>query len=247
MIVTIDGDGCWNPKWMKNIYQIVASHPDIKFTGSLITAYYDGTLRESMAETITEIAKQIFALPNIEVATHSHTHPNDWEVQDARNLTSTPWTVEEEIEKSQKIIKDITGKTAEIFLLTGSCNPNGKQVETIYRHGLTPFNGGIEKPTPFRLIGGYRVYNQRGHPDVHFHGIRKHQDGVAYLDEPDGYRNAVHWFNENPERPIHVYFHFYVGEFPETIEAVNHVLDWCKTQEIESLYLSEYLKRLWVE
>jgi len=105
MIVTIDGDGCWNPKWMKNIYQIVASHPDIKFTGSLITAYYDGTLRESMAETITEIAKQIFALPNIEVATHSHTHPNDWEVQDARNLTSTPWTVEEEIEKSQKIIR----------------------------------------------------------------------------------------------------------------------------------------------
>lgn len=243
MIITIDGDGSQSVEWVKRTHEIIQKHPRLKFTVSLITAYYDGTLREETRKEVTEVARALFKEPNVEPASHTRTHPFDW-VKPTNNILAKEWNVVDEVELSKKTMTEISGIKPIMFLLSGNCNPTGIQVEQIYKHGMIPFNGGVNDPTPFRLIDGYRVYNQRGYPDVYFHGVRKWKEGKAYLDDPNGYKNAVFWFKEHPERPLHVYFHFYAGEFPETVDAVNHVLDWCSKQTHESLYLSEYIKQL---
>lgn len=241
-IITVDGDGSQRVEWVKRVHEIIQKHPTLKFTVSLITAYYDGTLHEETRKELTEAAETLFKEPNVEPASHTRTHPFDW-VNPTNNILAKEWDVVDEVESSKKTMIEISGVTPRMFLLSGNCNPNGKQVEQIYRHGMTPFNGGVDDTNPFRLVDTYRVYNQRGYPDVKFHGVRKWKEGKAYLDAPDGYKNAVFWFKEHPERPIHIYIHFYAGEFPETIDAVNHVLDWCTEQETETLYLSEYIKQ----
>jgi len=243
LIITIDGDGNQRPEWIKNIHQIIRSHPTLKFTTSIITCYLNGEMHQDIREELTNHTSNLLKEPNVEPASHTHTHPFDWE-NPVANILAEKWSVDDEVNKSKATIKQLSGKTPKMLLLSGNCNPTGKQVEQIYRNNMTPFNGGAHDEEPYRLIDGYRVYNQRGLPDVHYHGIRKWREGKAYLDYPDGYKNAVFYFKEHVDRVVHVYFHFYAGEFKETVDAVNHVLDWCVSQGFESMYLSEYIETL---
>lgn len=248
LICTIDGDGCWNPDWMRAVQSTIKRHPNIKFTASLITAYYEGLMRASSQQVNIALAEQLFEFDNVEPASHTFSHPNDWKNQQGRNLLNKPWNTREEVYRSLDLLRKVTDKPIETLLLTGNCRPNGGQVAVMYEAGLYPFNGGLAHELPYRLIGGLIVYNQRGRPDVNYTGIRKWtaEDGgsVPFLDNPAGYKEAIPWFKERPTWPVHVYFHFYAGEFKESIDAVDHVLTWAERQHFEPLYLSEYIAGL---
>ena len=245
LIVTIDGDGCWNPDWMRAVQTVIKRHPDLKFTASLITAYYEGLMRKNSVEVNRRLARNLFEFDNVEPASHTFSHPNDWKNEQGRNLLNKPWSAREEVHRSINLLKELTNKPLETLLLTGNCRPHAGHVKVMYDAGLIPFNGGLAHAGPYRMIGDYKVYNQRGRPDVNYTGIRKWtaEDGgsVPFLEKPDGYREAVEWFATVPDWPVHIYFHFYAGEFKASIEAVDYVLNWAENSDLQSMYLSEYI------
>ena len=250
LIATIDGDGCWNPAWLKRILKLLKKHQETKFTFSVITCYYEGLVFPRNREAITELTREIFRLPNVEPASHTFSHPNEWSDTTGKNIFRKPWTIREEVTRSIHKINELIpeDKSLGLLLLTGDCKASPQQLKIIYDHGLTPFNGGFDHRLPYRVQEDYVIYNQRAMSDVYFLRPRKwERNGKpcgAYYENPSAYLNVIDYFRSKPERPVHVYFHCYAGEHIETLSAVDQVLDWTRHQDLESLYLSEYIDRV---
>jgi len=242
MITTIDGDGCWNPEWMKNVQDIIQMFPKIKFTASLITCYYEGIMRADLKDENIALAQKLFRMPNVEPASHSFSHPMDWSITDGKNLLDCPWNVYDEVLRSKAIINLLSpeNRPCNLFLLTGASNPTVSQLKVLADSNMKAFNGG--ELTEFsRTVGEYAIYNQRSRADVWYTGIRKWDGARAYLDNPSGYIKAIDDFKERRGNIVHVYFHFYAGEFQETKDAIIKVLEWCESRFLNSRFLSDYI------
>jgi polysaccharide biosynthesis protein PelA len=82
----IDGDGWNNPSRIPQargltssevvLRDLIAAYPDLPVTVGLITCDIDPTLK-GRAEA-AEIAQRLYALPQVEAGSHTHTHPFDW-------------------------------------------------------------------------------------------------------------------------------------------------------------------------
>lgn len=249
LIVSIDADGCWSIEWCEKILYLIKKYPQIKFTVGIIVAYFDGSLLSEQLGERTRLMKEIFAQPNVEPASHSWSHPMDWGDHDSPNLMGGRWEDSREITYSTDFVEDdVTDKKVKVFLLTGDSNPTPEALKMIYDRGLIPFNAYVDRVAPYENVGGYLQWAQRAYPDVHYTGIRKYRDEggkqVNYVDNPEGYRKVLDYFEEHPERPVHVYVHFYCAEFPQTYGSVDYVLGWATKQSLEPLFISEYVERI---
>jgi hypothetical protein len=247
LIAQIDGDGCWNLDWIRRVKALLEKHPRIKFDVSTIVSYLDGSVRPRDAMTRVKLFREIFSLPNVEPCNHSFSHPTNWRDRNSGGTTGKPWNLEKEVCYSTDFIDSQLvpeGTKCEVFLLTGACNPDVEALKAMHERGLIVMNGGIDWEKPYKDVGGYRRYGQRAWHDCWHTGVRKYKEGVAYVEHPDGYRKVIEYFKEHVERPVHVYFHFYCAEFPETYQSVDYVLNWVNKQPLESLFLTEYVKQL---
>ena len=247
LITQVDGDGCWNLDWIRAVKALTIKYSKIKFDVSTIVSYLDGSVRPKDAATRVELFREIFSFPNVEPCNHSFSHPTNWRDRNSGGTTDKPWEPVKEVCYStdfidRHLVPD--GKKCRVFLLTGACNPDVETLKVMHERGLIVMNGGIDWEKPYRDVGGYRRYGQRAWHDCWHTGVRKYKDDVAYVEHPGDYVKVIDYFGENPDRPVHVYFHFYCAEFPETYRAVNHVLNWANNQNLESLFLTEYVERL---
>lgn len=250
LICSIDGDGGWSIEWCGKILYLIKKYPLIRFTVSVIVAYFDGTLRIEDLEERTRLTKEIFAQPNVEPTSHSWSHPTDWTNPEGKTLVpQRRWNIVHEVRYSTDFIERyLTDKKVKVFLLSGDCNPTVEALREIYDRGLIPFNGYVDRVAPYENVGGYLQWAQRAWHDVYHTGIRKYREEngkqVKYVDNPEGYRKVIDYFNVAQGRPVHVYVHFYCAEFPQTYGSVDYVLDWTTKQDLESLFISEYVEKI---
>lgn len=252
LICNVDGDGCWNIKWVKAILKLILKYPTIKFDVSAIICYFDGTIRREDKQLRSLLFRTIFDLPNVEVCSHSYSHPTDWKNQQSMTLLpkmQSVWNPVKEILYSTDYIEYyLSKKKCKVFLLTGYCNPNEEIINMIYSRGMYAFNGNMQSNVPFEMVGGYPHFFQRSWHDLYFFGKRGERKvrntTTRFRPFPEGYKHVIDYWMENPDRPVHVYFHFYSAEFGKTLESLDYVLDWCSRQDLEPLFLSEYAKNL---
>jgi len=276
MMVHVDGDGFvsraeWQTKWLSGeaMLKEIFLRYKIPMTVSVIQGEIaaDG-LYPKLYKAAEDVARKIFHLSWIEIASHSYSHPYIWpfEVekvlkkinhkQDAWHLPlpGYKFDLQKEITGSVNYIdKDLApkGKRCKVFLWTGRCNPNSTAVALTYKDHLYNMNGGDtiitnikNSLTNIAPLGVYRgKYFQVFAPNQNENIYTNLWRGPFY-----GYQRAIETFKltNTPRRfkPIDIYFHFYSASKVASLKALKTVFDWALKQPVFNVYASEYIRKV---
>jgi polysaccharide biosynthesis protein PelA len=259
----VDGDGLemiteldYKSRCGAIIRDRVFARYDLPFTASVVVGQTAPPPLGVGAEVDVEVARSIFALPNVEVASHGLAHPLDWRAGDKAEL-SVPglpgyrMTGEAEIADSVAYIdRELAppGKPCRIMLWTGWCNPSAEQLQVAYRLGLRNLNGGDP-----RMDAHYPSYAHLV-PPVHqvggaFQFFTSAANDYILTDDwnPPYYRfqNVVQTFERSgaPRRvvPVDVYFHYYIARNLAGLTGLERVLSWASRQPLAPVFASEYV------
>ena len=244
---------------------ILAKYP-FPITYSVIEAEVEAISMLQKSDTapeLREIARSIFALPNIQVASHSYSHPFFWIDDDPRqtvyNSRHLPlknnyrFSLDREIKGSidyinRELVPD--GKEVELFLWSGNCRPSVEAMKKTRDLGILNMNGGdtlISTAKPSLSFVSPRTLYWDGALQI----LAANQNENVYTHDWTGpyfgmYSKVIDTFEktESPIRlkPVNVYFHNYCGDKPDGLQSLLTVFDWVKSQELHSVTALQYAK-----
>ncbi|MBA3016977.1 MAG: hypothetical protein KJ550_02475 [Proteobacteria bacterium] len=208
------------------------------------------------------LAKEIFALPNIEPASHSYSHPFYWnpkyeykeeyEQQYGIHIPGYTHDSKTEIDYSMEYItKELSPpeKPCRVFLWSGNCLPMESDIARCDALGYLNINGGdtvfdeyndsYTSVAPlYRKVGErYQFYIGQANENILTNLWTHPQYGFKVIITT--MKNT-----ENPRRikPIDIYYHFFSGEHLASLKAISDVYEWVLKQEIAKVYTSEYIR-----
>jgi len=269
LIVHIDGDGFPSRALMPgNAYsgkvildEILKRYP-VKVTVSVIEGEVGSAGKwPKLAPELESIAREIFALPNVEVASHSYSHPFNWlrqgkDLDDGsiNGLFRYPYSLHREIAGSIAYINERLApkdKPVKVFLWSGEAVAPLAALAETSGAGVLNMNGGntiissrhptltAVSPMGRPIRGQYQVYAPVQNEMV----FTNEWKGPYY-----GFREVISTFQltEQPRRlkPINIYFHFYSGSKIGSLKALRQVFDWALAQDVVSVYASEYIHKV---
>ena len=270
MLVHIDGDGFVSraerygaPFAGQVLLKEVLQKYRIPTTVSIVQAEIaaDGVYPQ-YSPALEAIARETFALPFIEIATHSYSHPFWWKPLEAgqrgtklnMQIKGYDFDLDKEIQGSIDYINQRLappGKSCQIFLWTGDCNPSALAVEHTYQAGVLNMNFGdtlitTSGPTlasiaPLGIKKGeyYQVYAPNQNENVYTNGWT----GPYY-----GFQRVIETFEltEQPVRykPINIYYHYYSAAKQASLNALHSVYRWALKQPVFNIYASEYIRKV---
>lgn len=204
------------------------------------------------------IARKILALPWVESASHSQTHPFNWRegdlqrVGDGVKLEKKPPQNEVEIGHSVDLINQLVApknKPVELFLWSGNCQPSADQIAYCDAMGVDNLNGGnpvydsinpyLGGVTPlYKVVDGERYqFHTAAAGDFYYTG--------AWTRDYDGMKRLVEYYNysEKPRRlrPMNLYYHFYLAERELGLVGLRAVFDYVLKQGPAPMFASDYV------
>ncbi|MBI5855777.1 MAG: bifunctional glycoside hydrolase 114/ polysaccharide deacetylase family protein [Nitrospirae bacterium] len=219
-----------------------------------------------LAPQLERIARRIFSLPFVEIASHSYSHPFFWmtQNQDPNKPESVSLaipgyrysaeTFDREIAGSLDYINRTlapAGKRAEVFLWSGDTNPPEDAIAKAYAARVYNFNGGktlmtrtnpsLTAVAPLGLKKGefFQVFA----PNQNENEYTNLWTGPFY-----GFERVIETFEltEKPRRlkPINIYYHFYSGTKKASLRALQKVYDWALAQLVSPVSVSDYAKKV---
>jgi len=214
-------------------------------------------------EKLEDFARRIFALPHVEMASHTFSHPFEWEDAEAGRrdghvphlpIPGYTFDLQRELAGSVEYIDGLApkGKHVKVLLWSGSCSPSERAVALSQKLGLFNVNGGgatrtrdlpsLTRGSPMGIPKGggvYQVFAPIENENVYTND---------WLGPFDGYRHAIETFelNDTPRRisTISIYYHFYSAAKTASLRALEQVYAWALAQETTPLYLSEYAAKV---
>ncbi len=208
------------------------------------------------------IARRMFALPHVEAASHSYSHPFFWQKAGQATADEASYHLDipgyafnnaREFEGSVKYVDSLlpSGKRTQVFLWSGDCNPSVDQVAHLSRLGLLNMNGGetlISRSQP-TLTSVAPLGIPRGE---FFQVYAPMQNENLYTNEWTGpfygYERVIETFEltETPRRlkPVNIYYHTYSASKPASLKALKKVYDWAMQQPLLPIYASDYIRKV---
>jgi len=216
-----------------------------------------------LAPKFEEIARDIFKLPNVEIASHSYSHPFMWIPNDRTaylynraNLKLTePYPnvdLAREIEGSVNYINSQLappGKQVKVFLWSGNCRPPPEALRRVHDLGLVAMNGGdtlISRRVPTVNAIAPRSISWGDELQV----LAPNQNENVYTNNWEGpffgtFVNVIETFDrtESPRRlkPVDIYYHFYSADFFASLRALQVIHDWALEQDLHAITVSQYV------
>ncbi|MDH4944742.1 endo alpha-1,4 polygalactosaminidase [Sulfurimonas sp. C5] len=268
----IDGDGIMNRvegdfgEFSGDVIlnQILKKY-QIPHSVSIIGAEVDPNgLFPELSPQLLKITKKIFALKNVEPASHTFTHPFFWGkiVDDNlapeyrlkvpnyqfslnRELKVTLDNINEKYLPKNKLPK------ANTIFWSGDCAPRENALEFIYKHHILAINGGdttiskihpwMSRIAPYGIKRGdyYQVYTGAQNENVFTND---------WLGPFWGFKRVTQTFEltNSPRRfkPIDIYYHLYSGSKRASLEALKYVFNWALKQDVMPIYTSEYIPKV---
>ena len=219
-----------------------------------------------LAPRLEDIARGIFALPHVEIASHSYSHPFYWRAlaggddasyhDRALNLTLPGYRFDltTEIAGSSRYIDERlapAGKRARVFLWTGDSVPTNDAVAIADAAGLLNMNGGEtiatrSEPT-LTLMSGLGLRRGNGlqvfAPNQNENLYTNRWSGPFY-----GYQRVIETFELTgaPRRlkPIDIYYHVYSASKQASLAALHRVYRWALAQPAVPVYASDYIRKV---
>jgi hypothetical protein len=214
-------------------------------------------------EKLEAFARRIFALPHVEMASHTFSHPFEWESAEAGRheghpphlaIPSYKFDLQRELAGSVAYIDKLApaGKRVKVMLWSGNCSPSQRAVAMSQKLGLFNVNGGgatrthdlpsLTRGSPMGIPkgdGAYQVFAPIENENVYTND---------WLGPFDGYKHAIETFelNDDPRRLsiVSIYYHFYSAAKVASLRALEQVYAWALAQETTPLYLSEYAAKV---
>jgi len=236
----------------------------IPTTISLITSSFDPNgINRDTAPQLEKIARSIFALPNVEGASHSFSHPFRWKPDQTGSGTQV-WPTVEIPGYSFNLEAEIGGslnyinqhlmppdKKARLFLWTGNCVPGEDAVRRTYQAGALNINGGdtlitesrrsLTNVSPLGIPRGewFQVFAPNQNENVYTN---------LWTEHFYGYRRVLETFRltDLPRRlkPVDIYYHFYSATKEASFNALKQVHDWAAGQHLFAIYTSDYIEKV---
>ncbi len=220
-------------------------------------------LYPELSPQLEAIARQIFALDHVEIASHSYSHPFHWKAVSSEDRSGTNnlpikgyrFNLEREIKGSVAYIDSRLappGKKTSVFFWTGNCLPTAKAIALTSQLELLNLNGGdtFIRNAPGSLTqtagigrafdnGAYQTYAPITNENIYTNNWTG-----PYI----GYRRVIETFQltDEPRRlkPIDIYYHFYSGSKHASLKALKTVYDWAVSQETTPIYASDYIRKV---
>lgn len=270
LLVQIDGDGAANkaeipgtPLAIKVVHsQFLQKYP-LPSTVSIIEGEIaNRDSPEGLSES-EKIAQDIFKLDNVEIASHSYSHPSAWFLKnniDAAgdqyqlSIEGYQFDLSREIAGSVEYINSTLApeqKPVRVFLWTGDGLADSDALALARSLRLENMNGGgatisndeqtVTRVPPLGYVinGQLQVYAPIASEQVYANAWQ----GPFY-----GFNRVIETMQltENPLRlkPMHIHYHFYSGSKTESINALKSVYDWTIKQESRPIWISEYSRKV---
>ncbi len=275
LLVHVDGDGFASRAEFPGglyagevMYQEVLQKYKIPTTVSVIEGEVAETgLYPNLSRRLEEVARAMYALPHIELASHSYSHPFFWRdfISSGRehpgkyNLNVPGYTFD-----SGSHAREIAGsiayintqlappnKQVQVFLWTGDCDPPPEAVAEAYAINVGNMNGGdtimTERNKSLTAVAPFGV--KKGQ---YFQIYAPNQNENIYTNEWTGpfygFEQVIETFEltERPRRlkPINIYYHSYSASKMAALSALQHVYNWAMKQSSNPIYVSEYIKKV---
>jgi len=275
MMVHVDGDGFANkaerpgyPFAGRVMVDDVLKRYQLPTTVSVIEGELSTTgLYPNDSAALEAIARDMYALPWVEAASHTYSHPFRWsEAQHgvgnnsnsaegvALPIKNYTFNLKREIAGSAAYIDGRltpAGKHVRILLWSGDCVPTEEALAEVSKDGLLNMNGGDTIITHSRSswtnIAGPGLargnYFQVFAPDQNEEIYTNLWTGPFY-----GYERVIETFQmtESPYRfkPIDIYYHPFAVTKAASLKALSKVYDWAKQQPVNMVYVSEYIGKV---
>ncbi len=272
LLIHMDGDGFaslaefpGNPYAAKVLLEKILQKHRLPSSISIIEGEVGSQgLYPKLSPELEPIARSIYALPHVEMASHSYSHPFNWgkvleENDDGGEDYNLPipdyrFNLPREVEGSINYIESNLappGKTVAMFFWTGNCNPTNDAVTETVMAGVGNINGGdtvMTRSLP-TLTAVAPIGMQKGQ---HFQVFAPNQNENVYTNDWTGpfygYRRVIETFEmtDKPRRikPINIYYHTYSASKPSSLAALDEVYRWAKKQQITPVFTSTYVKKV---
>ncbi len=240
-------------------------------TVSLVEASTRGLEKDQEAnqvERYEEAARTCLALPNVQAASHSFSHPYVWidhddefiPLYENRGLELIPSAgydtehpdmareVKGSIEYIQKLCPP--GKKVDLMLWSGNCRPGAEAIRICDEMGVENMNGGntvMSKSHPFLSNVSPRVMLWDGRLQIHAANqnefvFTRNWKGPFF----GGFSQVIETFDatEEPRRlkPVNVYYHFYSAATLGALKAVENVYSWALERPLHSMTAVDYAR-----
>jgi hypothetical protein len=272
LMVHIDGDGFANkverpgyPFAGKVLLDDVLKRYPLPTTVSVIEGEVGPQgLYPGDSPALEAIARDLYALPWVELASHTYSHPFRWSAtvgnkHQATDANSLPlkdyrFNLSREIGGSVAYINERLappGKRVKILLWSGDCVPTEEALAEVSKDDLLNMNGGDTIITRSRNswtnIAGPGLqrgkYYQVFAPDQNENIYTNLWTGPFY-----GYERVIETFQltEAPYRfkPIDIYYHPYAVTKPASLHALGKVYDWALQQPVNPVHVSDYIRKV---
>ncbi|WP_394847067.1 endo alpha-1,4 polygalactosaminidase [Pendulispora brunnea] len=248
--------------------EILRAYPQLPHTVSVVEGEVGPAGRyPEKSPALERIAREIFRLPNVELASHTYSHPFFWADAEAGKtephglepvhlpIPGYKFSLQRDIAGSVDYINKRLAppdKKVKVLLWPGDCSPSGRAVGMTQDIGVFNVNGGgatRSRETPSLTRGSAMgVPEDNGSFQVFAPVENENVYTNDFLGPYYGYRRAIETFelNESPRRLSHIpiYFHFYSATKTAALSAVKEVYAWALRQETTPLYMSEYAAKV---
>ncbi len=228
-----------------------------------------GQLYPALSPRLEEAARAIFRLPNVEIASHTYSHPFEWEMVEKKGEFATPAEVKGEKDVAynlpikgyrfdlQREIKGSVdyinqrlappGKQVKLFLWSGDALPSQEALQQVHDLGLENMNGGetsVTRQNP-SMTRVYPLGIQRGPlfqpfaPETNENIYTNNWRGPYY-----GYEHVIETYRMtgSPYRlkPIDIYYHAYSAAKRASLQALDDVYRWALSQPLHWIWPSQW-------
>ncbi|MFK7966302.1 MAG: bifunctional glycoside hydrolase 114/ polysaccharide deacetylase family protein [Burkholderiaceae bacterium] len=220
----------------------------------------------ALSPILEKIARKIFKLTHVEIASHSYSHPYFWRQvvrneQKGINPSKKPhlpiknyhFRLKRDIDGSVEYIDRRLappGKKTAVFLWTGDCVPPWEAIAATEEAGLLNMNGGdttINRQEPtLTLVAPFSI-RKNGYLQV----FAPNQNENVYTNDWTGpfygFTKVIETFEmtNHPRRlkPINIYYHTYSASKRSAITALHRVYRYALKQPVTPLYSSQYIRK----
>ena len=215
--------------------------------------------KESEPARLEAVARSIFALPHVQAASHSYSHPYVWIDHDEEYIPMYEnWSLvlkpeaglsgvdpEREVAGSIAYVQSLLppGKKCDLMLWSGNCRPGAAAIQACRRIGVENLNGGnttISQRHPYISNISPRVMTWEGELQV-LSGVQNEFVYTRNWKGPffGGFRQVRETFEKtgSPRRlkPVNLYYHFYSAATPGALKALTEACDWVMERKLHSM------------
>ncbi len=214
---------------------------DLPFTISIVVNDIDPA--GLGGERQLRVAREIFAQPNVEPASHTYTHPFDW---------SKPVDLDHEIDGSIQFLNQRVAppdKPVQLLLWSGSTNPQEPAVARSDGLALFNINGGDGRfDAEFKSYANVAPLTTQVGQLTQYYTSNANDNIYAndWTGPYYGLENVIQTWEktESPRRigALNVYYHIFTGERWSAVKALERVYDYALARDVAPVFTTDYLR-----